>query len=195
MVPVRMFDPGSLTPPIAEPAFIALRRATSPKARRGRAIADANPLVAAVRASQPEGPQRNGFDIGMGSWDGQTLDGPGKQALARSLTPEEQQGFAEAGTFSLQWNNDTDFAARGAKSGRRSGGGGETRHRPRNAAGRTGRRPLLAGIRHRDILGDPKLGAQGNTLIGPGSQRIRATLGPDGQQGFNDSLPFNVVRR
>jgi hypothetical protein len=31
--------------------------------------------------------------------------------------------------------------------------------------------------------------------FGPGSEKIRATLGPDGRQGFNDSLPFNVVRR
>ena len=45
------------------------------------------------------------------------------------------------------------------------------------------------------IFGDPVLGARGNTLIGPGSEKIRATLGRDGQQGFNDSLAFNVKRR
>jgi hypothetical protein len=197
IVPVRMFDPSGLPSPITEPAPIALRRATSPKARRGRAIAEANPLVAAVRASQPEGPQRNGFDIGLGSWDGHTLDGPGKQALARSLTPEEQQGFADAGTFSLQWNNNADFAAKGAKIATVD---------PEVAAKRAAARGtppggLAAGLYWlgfdiaTGIFGDPKLGAQGNTVIGPGSQKIRATLGLDGQQGFNDSLAFNVVRR
>jgi hypothetical protein len=197
IVPVRMFDPGGLPSPITEPAPIALRRATSPKARRGRAIADANPLVAAVRASEPDGPQRNGFDIGLGSWDGHTLDGPGKQALARSLTPEEQQGFADAGTFSLQWNNNADFAARGAKIATVDP---EVASKRAEARG-TPPGGLAAGLYWlgfdiaTGIFGDPKLGAQGNTVIGPGSQKIRATLGPDGQQGFNDSLAFNVVRR
>lgn len=45
------------------------------------------------------------------------------------------------------------------------------------------------------IFGDPKLGALGNTLRGPGSEKIRGTLGTDGQKGFDDSRPFNVVRR
>ena len=45
------------------------------------------------------------------------------------------------------------------------------------------------------IFGDPKLGARGNKGLGTGSEKIRATLGPDGQRGFNDSLAFNVVRR
>lgn len=197
MTTVRLFDPSGLIPPIVEPAPIPLRRATSPKARKGRAIADANPLVAAIRASEPDGPQRDGFDIGMGVWEGNTLDGPGKQAFAKSLTPDEQVGFADAATFSFQWNNNTDLAATGAAIATRD---------PEVAAARAAARGtppagLSAGLYWlgfdiaTGLFGDPKLGALGSTLIGPGSEKIRATLGKDGQKGFNDSLSFNVVRR
>jgi hypothetical protein len=178
------------------------RKAVTPtaialEASKGRLIANANQLVAAIRASQPDGPQREGFDIGMGAWQGNTLDGPGKQALAKSLTPTEQAGFASAAAFSFQWNNNTDFAAKGAAIAKKD---------PEVATARAkahGTPPadLSAGLYWlgfdiaTGIFGDPKLGAQGNTLIGPGSAKIRATLGQDAQNGFDDSLPFNVLRR
>jgi hypothetical protein len=195
--PPRLFDPASLTPPVNEPAGIALRRATTPRAAKGRAIADANALVAALRATQPEGPQRLGFDSGMGVWQGHTADGPGKQAFGRSLTPEEQIGFADAAAFSLQWNNNVELAARGAAIAVKDAEVATARARAHGPVP-TGLSPALYWLGFdiaTGIFGNPKLGALGNTLIGPGSERIRATLGRDGQNGFNDSLPFNVVRR
>ncbi len=44
------------------------------------------------------------------------------------------------------------------------------------------------------LFGDPALGAQGNTLMGPGSQRIRDTLSAAGQRGFDDSVKFHLAR-
>jgi hypothetical protein len=189
------FETQRPAPPVAAPNKDIL--AANEFATKGQEIADANPLVAALRESEPEGPVRKGFDIGMGAWRGHTGDGAGKQALAKALTQTEQLGFADAAVFSLQWNNNTAFAAKGAAI---------AEHDPEVAAARgkvRGTPPdgLRAALYYlgfdiaTGIFGDPKLGAQGNTLIGPGSEKIRATLGPDGQQGFNDSLAFNVVRR
>jgi hypothetical protein len=166
-------------------------------AAKGRAIADANPLVAALRLTEPEGPARTGFDIGMGAWLGHTADGAGKQALGKALTPAEQLGFADAAVFSLQWNNNAAFAAVGAAIADQdpdvAAARGKVRGDPPD-----GLRAALYFLGFdiaTGIFGDPKLGGKGNTLIGPGSEKIRATLGPDGRQGFNDALAFNVVRR
>src|SRR5260370_39637246 len=38
------------------------------------------------------------------------------------------------------------------------------------------------------IFGDRALGAQGNTAVGPGSLKIRDSLSPAGQRGFNASV-------
>ena len=166
-------------------------------AAKGRAIADVNPLVAALRDAEPEGPMRTGFDIGMGAWLGHTADGPGKQALGRALTPAEQLGFADAAVFSVQWNNNAGFAAVGASIADQDPDVAAARAKARGASP-DGLRAALYWLGFdiaTGIFGDPALGAQGNTLIGPGSEKIRATLGPDGHQGFNDSLAFNVARR
>lgn len=44
------------------------------------------------------------------------------------------------------------------------------------------------------IFGDPALGAQGNTAIGPGSLNIRAGLDASGQQGFDEARDFHFSR-
>jgi hypothetical protein len=166
-------------------------------AAKGREIADVNPLVAALRVTEPEGPVRTGFDIGMGAWLGHTADGAGKQALGKALTPAEQLGFADAAVFSVQWNNNAAFAAVGAAIADQDPEVAAARAKVRGGPP-DGLRAALYFLGFdiaTGIFGDPRLGAKGNTLIGPGSEKIRATLGPDGHQGFNDSLAFNVVRR
>src|SRR5258707_1089398 len=42
------------------------------------------------------------------------------------------------------------------------------------------------------IFGDPALGAQGNTAVGPGSLGIRDSLSPAGQRGFNASVKLRL---
>jgi len=44
------------------------------------------------------------------------------------------------------------------------------------------------------LFGDPALGAKGNTLMGPGSQRIRDSLSPAGQRGFDAAVAFHQAR-
>ena len=189
-IPARPAPP----PPVVAPVKPAVLFANE-FAGKGRAIADANGLVAALREAEPEGPVRTGFDIGMGAWLGHTAnsaDGPGQGAdrcrtaglrrcggVFRSV--EQQHGVRRQGAAIADL--DPDVAAARAKV---------------RGATPDGLRAALYWLGFdiaTGIFGDPKLGAQGNTLIGPGSEKIRATLGADGQQGFNDSLAFNVVRR
>jgi hypothetical protein len=181
--------PGNM--PIMDPAL------HDAYAAKGRTIADGNPLVAALRAGEPDGPQRTGFDIGMALWDGNTADGPGKTAFKKSLTSVEGLGFGDAAAFSLAWNNNTELAAKGAAIAAKD---------PEVAAARDaaiGSPPLMLAAAlywlgfdiATALFGDPALGGAGSTILGPGSEAIRATLGPNGPKGFNDSLKFNVGRR
>ena len=59
-------------------------------------------------------------------------------------------------------------------------------------------RPNAAYLRGFDIasglFGDPALGSAGNTVMGPGSESIRATLSAAGQRGFNASVAFHLAR-
>ena len=44
------------------------------------------------------------------------------------------------------------------------------------------------------IFGDPALGAKGNTATGPGSLKIRDSLSPAGQRGFNAAVKLHLSR-
>ena len=44
------------------------------------------------------------------------------------------------------------------------------------------------------LFGDPAMGAEGNTLLGPGSLAIRNSLGAAGQRGFDASVTFHQAR-
>ncbi len=44
------------------------------------------------------------------------------------------------------------------------------------------------------LFGDPALGAAGNKLMGPGSERIRNSLSATGQRGFDASMAFHQAR-
>ena len=189
-----LFDPSGLLPPDRCGA-----QSWSPAAaRRILSSRNSGDQLTSERGSQPAGcgPPRErtrrsagtGFDIGMGVWLGNTADGPGKQAVGRALTPGEQVGFADA-AVSLRWNTNADFAAKGAAVAAK-GSPRRVQSKLRHSARWTPSRTLLAGIRHRDRnFREPGVGAQGNTVIGPGSERIRATLGPDGGKA-SMRLPF-----
>ena len=121
--------------------------------------------------------------------EGHTAPGPGKDKIRDGLSQAEQIGFNTAVAFSLERNRNAEFAAKGAAI---------VKVDPIVAEARTVNPSVFYWLGFdiaTGIFGDPKLGANGNTLIGPGSEKIRATLSPDGQKGFNDSLAFNVVRR
>jgi hypothetical protein len=158
-------------------------------AAKGEALANGDSLVTALRNREPVGPSRLGFDIGMAATEGHTLWGPGKQALADSLSPEERIGFDKAAAFSLQRNNNPTFAAKGAAIRQKD---------PVTAAALASEPAGLYWLGFdiaTGIFGDPALGAQGNTSMGPGSEKIRASLSDEGQRGFSDSVALHLSRK
>jgi hypothetical protein len=200
---VAIQHPENAVMPAAMPAIPGNMPGSDPAlhhafAAKGQAIANANPMVLALRVAQPDGEQRTGFDEGMGIWALQTLPGPGKTAFSQTLTPVEALGFSDAAAFSFAWNNNAEHAAQGAAISGRD---------PEVLASRTtgcASRPTglpaamywLGFDVATGIYGDPALGGDGNTLIGPGGEKIRASLmSADGTKGFNDALAFNVGRR
>lgn len=159
-------------------------------AAQGEIIAQEVPLVAAIRARLPEGAIRRGFDIGMGTCEGHTLWGPGKQKTLDSLNPAKQRGFIIAKDFSLERNNNLEFATKGANIAAKS-------NDPELAAARAIEPPGLYTLGFdiaTGIFGDPALGAQGNTATGPGSLGIRDKLSAAGQRGFNAAVKLHLSR-
>jgi hypothetical protein len=77
---------------------------------KGATIANEDPLAVLLRDQEPEGPDRRGFDIGMGIAEGQTLPGPGKDKFG-----EERPAFRNAFLFSVDRNRNLDFATRGSQ--------------------------------------------------------------------------------
>ncbi|HXU30677.1 MAG TPA: hypothetical protein VN851_08890 [Thermoanaerobaculia bacterium] len=157
-------------------------------AARGAILARDNALATLLRDREPDGPMRRGFDIGMGVCEGHTAWGPGKQKILDSLSNPEQRGFLVAKDFSLDRNNNTDFAKRGAAIADRD---------PVVANARATEPPGLYWLGFdiaTGIFGDPALGAQGNTAAGPGSLGIRDKLSPEAQRGFNDSMRLHLGR-
>jgi hypothetical protein len=179
----RAYLPGSSS-------FIAVdARTLDDLATRGRAIANANPLLAALRNREPNGPALRGFDIGMAAAEGNTAPGPGKQRIHDSLTPAEQPGFEIAVAFSLERNRNIDLANKGAVIARADRVVAQARTADPDVFSWLGF-DIATGI-----FGDPKLGAQGNTAMGPGSAAVRNALSAAGQRGFNAAVGLHLSRR
>ncbi len=164
------------------------RKILTDMAPRGAQIASEDPLAMELRNHQPEGPARFGFDVGMAVAEGQTAPGPGKDRIRDSLLDAEKGGFLFAVSYSLDRNRNVERAATGAAIAAAD---------PAVAAARRAQSDVL----HRlgfdiatAIFGDPGLGAQGNTAIGPGSMGIRNALSPSAQNGFDDAVAFHLRR-
>jgi hypothetical protein len=170
---------------------VALPRAASydDLAAKGEMIANADPLSVELRNRAINDSSRRGFDIGMAAAEGQTLPGPGKDAIRDALCYPEQEGFQTAVSFSLQRNRNAQLAAAGAAI--------------------AGLDPIVAEARTTDpdvfywlgfdiatgIFGDHALGALGNTATGAGSMAIRDALNLNGQRGFNASVALHLRRK
>ncbi|MEK6374762.1 MAG: serine protease [Acidobacteriota bacterium] len=179
--PVEAVVEKSAPPPKAE--------ASTPMSE-GEAIAARNPLSAALRAQQPEGAGRRGFDLGMVSAKDQTLWGPGKQAMLDSLEGAEQEGFRAATYFSVDHNANVLLAETGAAIAEVDPVVAKVRMREQDAAFWLGF-DIATGI-----FGDPKRGARGNTATGPGSLGIRDSLKSSAsRRGFNASVALHLSRR
>lgn len=145
-------------------------------AKKGESIAKSDKLITEFRNLQQNAPRRLGFDIGMGVTkvgvtEGHTAWGPGKQRTLDSLSADEQIGFKDAATFCLILNNNAILAVKGAVIANAN---------PVVAAARAQVSSGLFWLGFdiaTGIFGDPSLGAQGNTALGPGSEKIRSTIG------------------
>jgi hypothetical protein len=159
-------------------------------AARGEVLANQDPLAVELRNQQAEGPARRGFDIGMGAAEGQTAPGPGKQRIHDVLlSPDEQPGYRMAVSFSLERNRYAERATRGAAIAEADAEIANARNSKTDVFYKLGFDIASA------IYGDPALGAQGNTSMGPGARGIRDSLSPSGQWGFNESMNLNLSRR
>jgi hypothetical protein len=156
----------------------------------GERMAAADPLIAALRDAQPDAATRRGFYVGLATEASNTAWGPGAQSIMDNLDGAEQIGFKVGAHYCLQRNNNKDLAARGEAI---------VKADPAVAAARALDQPAslywLGFDIGTGIFGDPARGALGNTLIGPGSEKIRASLDSDGQRGFDATRDFNLKAR
>jgi len=159
-------------------------------AAMGEAIANADPLLAAVRDAQPVGDCRRGFYVGLVVEAKNCWWGPGSQRIKDGLNGAEQVGFAIAAALCLPRNRNPEVAARGAAV---------VKADPEVKAARALDQPAGVAWLGFDlgtgVFGDPAKGAIGSTVMGPGAERIRASLDADGQRGFDAARAFNVGRR
>jgi hypothetical protein len=70
---------------------------------RGEVLAAADRSATIMRDRTPD-PDRRGFDIGLGIWDGNTAPGPGKQRYHDALIRPEQRGFEYAAAYAYPRN-------------------------------------------------------------------------------------------
>lgn len=158
-------------------------------APRGAELATQDPLAQQLRNEQPDDSNRLGFDIGMAAAENQTEDGPGKKKIHDSLYPSEQTGFTTAVTFSLERNRNARLARVGAAIAAAD---------PIVSAARNARVDVFYRLGFdiaSGLFGNPALGAQGNTLTGPGSLKIRNSLSAAGQRGFDASVNLHLSRK
>src|SRR5262245_12012637 len=150
-------------------------------AAKGQVIAAQDPLTVELRKPLT-GPVQRGFDIGMAAAEGQTLPGPGKQKIHDSLAPEEQGGFDEAVSFSLDRNRNADLAKRGAVLAAAD--------------------PMVnkwyavqSDVFYKLGFNIGLAAAEGQTLPGPGKQKIYDALVSNAtRQGFETAVSFSLDR-
>lgn len=161
--------------------------ATDALAAKGVLITAQDPLAAALRDEQPDGPTRRGFHLGMAVAERQTAPGPGKDRYRDELPEAQRGGFTTAVHFTLMRNRAIEWAEKGAAI---------VRADPEVASAARARPNVFYCLGFdvaTGIYGDPKLGAQGNTATGPGGFAIRDALGdPDAIRGFNDAVQFHL---
>lgn len=189
-------QPPKSAPPVLDQAW------RNEKAARGAALASQDALATELRNAIPEGARRNGFDYGMAVAEHETANGPGKQAIQDALSTDEQPGYRLAVQFSVDRNANADLAAKGAAIMRADPGVAAVRDslaavsaKQTKAADQAVFYKLGFDIASA-LFGDPALGAAGNTLMGPGSLKVRNSLAAGSEQsGFDEAVNFHLARK
>ncbi len=155
-------------------------------AARGQVLVNEDPLAVELRNQQANESGRRAFDIGMGVADGNTAPGPGKDRVCALQLRGEARACSVAVLFSVERNRNAELAATGARIARSNERISAARNAETDVFFKLGF-DIASGI-----FGDRALGAAGNTLMGPGSQKIRDSLSTGGQRGFNASVKFHL---
>ncbi len=173
------------------PAFPERRKGEADAlAAQGEALANADPLTSAIRDAQAVGAVRRGFYVGLVTEAQNTLWGPGAQSILSGLPGDQQVGFRIGAALSLQRNNNRENAVLGEKvlAVDAAASAERQKHQPAGLY-------WLGFALGTALFGDPAFGAYGNTLMGPGSEKVRASLDSDGHSGFDDARVFNLAKR
>lgn len=158
-------------------------------ATTGQGLITGDLLLTAIRDAQPEGPARRGFEIGVGTMNENSAWGPGSTEIRDSLEPEEQPGFTLGAEVCRQRNLNSEIAGKGARV---------TAAEPAVQKARALRPPGLYWLGFdiaTGLFGNPKLGALGSTVMGPGSERIRASLTVETATGFDNGVAYHLAQK
>lgn len=167
-----------------------LRNRAVDLAVRGAVIGLKDPVIMAMRARSGTGINAEPFNVGLAAAQSQTEWGPGKQQLAE-LYPVGvglRETFMLAAEFTLDRNRNAERLAIGRPI---------VDADPELAAARDKNEDPRFGIGFdlaTAIFGDPALGAQGNTELGPGSLGLRAALSHMGKLGFDAAVALHLSR-
>lgn len=154
---------------------------------RGEVMVNQDPLALMLRSSLPDAASRRGFTIAFAINNGQdTLPGPGKDRIRDSLIEAERGGYNTAVSYYLQRNNSLEFVKKGAAIAKIDPKVAEARTLETDAL------YLLGFDIATGLFGNPALGGQGDTVWGPGKQRIFDSLSATAKRGFDASLKFHL---
>jgi hypothetical protein len=163
------------------------KRAEDVLGTRGEALVNEDPLAVMLRDGLPDGPSRHGFNVAFGANGAtDTAPGPGKDRLRDSLPSAERDGFDTAVSFFIERNRNHVLANNGAAIALAD---------PKVAAGRTRESNAFFSLGFdiaTGLFGDPALGGQGDTAMGPGKQKIRDSLSVPGTRGFDASMKLHL---
>ncbi len=163
------------------------KRADDALLTRGAFNVSQDLLAVMLRNSLPDEASKRGFNIAFGMNNGMdTLPGPGKDKIGEGLPFDEREGYKTALSYYLVRNKNQGFVNTGAKIALAT---------PVLSAARTGENDaffILGFDIGTGLFGDPALGGQGDTVMGPGKQAILNSLTPAGKRGFNTSMKIHL---
>lgn len=167
----------------ASPSNLDLEKARA----KGETLAAGDDALDLLRSRTPH-PDRRGFEVGLGIWEGSTAPGPGKQRYHDALISAEQRGFDLAAAYSLSRNK---YAAL-VKVGLAIAAADPDVQRARTADND----PFywLGFDIASGLFGDPAMGSEGSKVLGAGAITIRDSLNYAGKRGFIASMQLHLAR-
>jgi len=177
----------STQPPVARPAFAT--EWLDQQAARGEELTQLDPLALALRSKWTNVDRIRAFNIGMAEAETDTLPGPGKKAVGDALGDYLRGAYDTAVLYSIGRNANADLikvAQAMAENDPDVREGTSDKFDPFYRLGFM----VATGL-----FGDPAAGARGNTLMGPGSRRIRDALNsPSASKGFDAAVAIHQTR-